>query len=167
MEKKTVFARFYNKQIRTGEFDEHGLPVFATRVYIKIRVVDSFDEVDRMADRQDMQRFAQEYEEFLKRAEKEKKGTPLNMFAFLSPAQIECCNIKDIYTVEELSKLTKEKAADLGLIDEVEAAKKFISFSKDNKAIAAANKRIAELETQLEALKAENAELRNIKDNRE
>lgn len=162
-EKQTVFARFYNKQIRTGEFDEHGLPVFATRVYVKIRVLNSFDEVDRLAERQDMTRFRAEYNKFLTEEERAKQGTPLNMFAFLSPAQIECCHIKDIYTVEELSKLDKERSASYGLTSEVEAAKKFLSFSKNNKAIAEANKKIAELEKQVAALKAENEELKTLK----
>ena len=110
-EKKTVFAKFYNRQIKTGDFDEHGLPIYVTRVYVKIRVVNSFDEVDRLAERQDFERFKAEYEAFLKEADRVKKGIPLNMFAFLDAAQIESCNLKDIFTVEELSKLSKEKAA--------------------------------------------------------
>ena len=71
--------------------------------------------------------------------------------------------MKDIFTVEELSKLSKEKAASFGLTTEVEAAKKFLSFSKDNKAIAEANKKIEELEKQVAALQSENEELKRIK----
>lgn len=162
-EKKTVFAKFYNRQVRTGDFDDHGLPVYVTRVYVKIRVVNSFDEVDRMAERQDFERFKAEYEAFLREADRVKKGIPLNMFAFLDAAQIESCNMKDIFTVEELSKLSKEKAASFGLTTEVEAAKKFLSYSKDNKEIAEANKKIEELEKQVAALQSENEELKRIK----
>lgn len=162
-EKKTVFAKFYNKQVRTGNFDDNGLPIFVNRVYVEIRVTDSFDVVDRLAERADFERFPKEYDIFLKTAERTKKGIALNMFAFLTPAQIECCNMKDIYTVEELSKLSKDKANSIGLEKEVEAAKKFLSMSKDNKAIAEANKKIEELEKQVAALKSENEELKRIK----
>ena len=162
MEKKSVFAKFYNRDVKTGKFTKEGLPEFVKKIYVEIRVVNSFDVVDRPAEREDFARFAQEYKMFLESAKRTAEGTPLNMFAFLTPAQIECCNIKDIYTVEELSGISKEKAKELGLESEVELAKKFLGSSKNNKAIAEANKKIEELEELVAGLKAENEELRKM-----
>lgn len=160
MEKKNVFAKFYNRDVKTGRVTKDGLPEFVKKVYVEIRVVNSFDIVDRPAEREDFVRFADEYKVFLQAAERVKKGTPLSMFAFLTPAQIECCNVKDIYTVEELSGVSKEKAKELGLESEVELAKRFLGASKNNKEIAEANQKIEELEEQIAGLQAENEELR-------
>ena len=162
-ERKSVFAKFFKKNIKTGNYNDKGLPEFVEKVYIEIRVVNSFDVVERLADRNDIMRFPKEYEMFQRADERAKKGTPLTMFAFLTPAQIECCNAKDIYTIEELSKTSKEKAHDIGLAGEVELAKKFLAVSKNNKAIADFENRIKELETEIAGLRAENDELRRIK----
>ena len=162
-DKKSVFAKFYKRLVKTGKINDNGLPEFEERIYVKIRVLNSFDEVDRMAEREDFMRFAQEWDYFQRSQEKSKQGTPLEMFAFLNPAQIECCNIKGVYTIEDLSKLTKENANSLGLATEAELAKKFLSVSKNNKAISEAQKRIEELEKEVAALRAENQELRSIK----
>ena len=131
-----VFAKFYDKYEKTGAILENGLPEFKCRTYIEIRVRDSYDVSDRPAEDNDIRRFPAEYQNYLVRKEKLKEGTPLNQFAFLSPAQIGACDFRGIYTVEALAELDDDKAKSIGLLDESALAKRFLEVSKDNKAIA-------------------------------
>ena len=149
-----VFARFYDKFEKTDEVKENGLPVFVNRTWVEIRIQNSHDVVDTRADKEHIARFPREYNLYLTRKEKLKDGTPLNMFAFLTPAQIECCEIRGIYTVEDLAGLDKEKALSISLTEEVALAKKFIDMSKNNATIKAYEEKIKELENKI--LKLEN-----------
>lgn len=153
---KGVVASFYNKFVRTGRFLENGLPEFETKVFIKIRIVNSVDEVDRPADEADIQRFSREYALFQLKNEKNLKGTPLNLFAFLSPAQIACCEFRNVFTLEDLIELDENKAEALGLMQERETAKKFLDFSKNNKLIFDFENKIHFFENEISRLKEEN-----------
>lgn len=154
---KGVVASFYNKFVRTGRFLENGLPEFSRKVFIKIRVVNSIDEVDRPAEDADIHRFAREYALFkIKNENNMNNGTPLNQFAFLSPAQIECCEFRNVFTIEDLIALEDDKASTLGLFNEKEAAKKFLEASKNNKMISDFENKIHFLESEIVRLKEEN-----------
>jgi hypothetical protein len=86
--------------------------------------------------------------------EKAKEGTPLNQFAFLTVPELDLCETKGIFTVEDLSNITKEQAQDMNLTTAKELAIKFLQMAKDNKAIA-------KFENEIKALKAENEKLRD------
>lgn len=152
-ENNNVFANFYDKYVKTGEILENGLPEYVVKTYVNIRVRDTSDEVNRVADIEDFRRFPREYEFYKLKKEKTKQGTPLQMFAFLNTAQIDCCNLRGVFTVEDLSKLTKEQALSINLVDEVEMAKTFLKASKNNQVIA-------ELRENEKKLKAEIAKLK-------
>lgn len=160
-QERGVFATFYNKAVRTGRFLENGLPEFEHKIFIKIRILNSADEVDRPAEEADMQRFAREYAFFKTKSEKVKTGTPLNQFAFLSPSQIECCEYRNIFTVEELSALDDEKAAALGLKEEKETAEKFLEASQNNKVIYDLRQQVRFLENEIARLNEEKALIKN------
>lgn len=141
-----VFARFYDKCEKTDLINEHGLPVFENRTWVEIRIQNSYDVIDTPATKEHELRFPREYSLYLTRKEKQKDGTPLNMFAFLTTAQIECCELRGIYTVEELANLDKEKALSIGLANEVITAQNFLSLQKNNQDIKKYEDKIKELE---------------------
>lgn len=145
-QEKGVFARFYDKYEKTDELQENGLPKYENRTWVEIRVRDSYDVVDTRATREHIMRFPQQYAFYQTKKEKMKDGTPLNMFAFLNPAQIECCEIRGVYTVEQLAQLSDAQAMSIGLYDEQHLAKKFIEMQGNNKEIKAYEDKIKELE---------------------
>ena len=150
-----VFARFYDKYEKTDEVNENGLPIFEPNTWVEIKMRDCSDVVDTRALREHINRFPQAYNLYLTRKEKLKEGTPLNMFAFLNPAQIECCDIRGIYTVEALAGLDNEKALSIGLTEESELARKFIELQNNNKDIKAYEDKIKELENTILRLENE------------
>lgn len=159
-EERGVFARFYDKYIRTGEIDDNGLPKFAVKTYVEIRIQNSADVADHPAGEQDLMRFPKEYALYQVKKEKVKQGTPLAQFAFLTVPEIATCELRGIFTVEDLAGLTDEKAKEINILTAKEQAVKFLEASKNNKAIAkfeAENKKlkekIAKLEDELKALK--------------
>lgn len=158
-----VFARFYDKCEKTSEILESGLPKFITRTWVKIQIQNSYDEVDTPATDEHISRFPREYQFYLTKKEKIKEGTPLNMFAFLTPEQIESCDLRGIVTVEQLARLDEEKALSLGLTLETELAKKFILMQANNKDISEYEKKIKELEDRIAYLENENKSLRENK----
>lgn len=158
-----VFARFYDKYIKTGKILENGLPEFEEVVYVEIRVKDSHEIADRRATREDFARFPREYSFYTVKKEKAKEGTPLNMFAFLSLPQIEACASRGIFTVEDLAGLDEDKAHSINLEMEVALAKKFLDVSKNNQVIADYEKEVKKLKARISKLEEENKALKEQK----
>ncbi len=152
---KGVFARFYDKLIKTGEINAKGLPVFEKKLYVEIKIRDQYDVFDQPACEDHIKRFEPQYLHYLKEQKQKKQGTPLSMFAFLSPEQIECCYFRDIYNLEDLSKLDSKKARDLNLETEKELAEQFLKVSKNNQALFQMQKKQKEYLQQIEELKTE------------
>lgn len=155
-----VFARFYDKYEKTSGFNENGLPIFKNRTWVRVQIQNSHDEVDTPATDEYISRFPREYQFYLTKKEKVKEGTPLTMFAFLTPEQIDCCDVRGIVTIEQLTSLDEQKALSLGLSDEVAIAKKFIELQANNKSIAEYEKKIKELEERITYLENENKALK-------
>lgn len=149
-----VYARFYNKFVKTGNIQENGMPEYKERLYVEIKVRGDADVTDRPADENDIRRFPQDYNLFLVKKEKMKDGTPLNQFAFLSVPQLEACDKRGILTVEDLAKLTDEQAKELSLVDERNCAVKFLEMAENNAVIA-------KYEEEIKALKQENVALKD------
>lgn len=148
-----VFARFYNKFVKTGNIQENGMPEYKEKLYVEIKVRGDADVQDRPADEMDIRRFPQEYKLYLVKKEKMKNGTPLNQFAFLSVPQLEACDKRGILTVEDLAKLSDEQARELSLIDERNCAVKFLEMAQNNAVIAKYEEEIKVLKRENEALK--------------
>lgn len=155
-----VVAEFYDKAIKTGDFNENGLPKFKNVMYVRIRIRDNPDIFDQPAEEQHQRRFPIEYQRYLLDKKESEKGTPLTQFAFLSSAQLECCRYRGIFTVERLAELSDEQAKDLGLSAEKELAGKFLSVSKNNSAIADFAKKEKAYKAEIKKLKEEIAELK-------
>lgn len=156
-----VFARFYDNYEKTGKILENGLPEFRCVTYIEIRVAGDIDSPVRRATQEDMMRFPNEYNFYKAKQQKLSEGTPLNQFAFMTPAQIENCNLRGVFTVEALAGLDDEKALALSILEEASLAKKFLEFSKNNSAVAESEKKIEKLQGEIEKLKEQIAVLKD------
>lgn len=155
-----VFARFYNRAIKTDNVKENGLPEFVNRVYVEIRIRDNNDVVDRRATKEDFERFPVEYNRFMLEQKQIESGTPLNQFAFLDAAQLENCKYRGVFTVETLAGLDDDKVKLLGLTEERELAKKFVEISKNNQAINDFSKKEKKYKDEIKKLKEEIARLK-------
>lgn len=127
-----VFARFYDRYVKTGQMLKNGLPEYQSKLYVEIKVKDQYDVFDQPAEAQHIERFRESYEKYLREKEELKDGTPLSMFAFLDQSQIESCRFRGIYTVEKLGALNEADAQKLGLLKEKKLALKFLRSSKNN-----------------------------------
>lgn len=149
---KGVFAKFYDKYVKTGKILENGLPEFRVETWVEIRIVNDYDTADRKAEREDFRRFPKEYEFYKIRKEKAQDGTPLKMFAFVTPDQIEGCEMRGIFTVEDLASLNDEQAQSLGLSIERDLAVKFLETAKNNQKLAEYEEEIRRLKARIEQL---------------
>lgn len=128
-----VFARFYDRVVKTEEVNESGFPKFETQCFIEIRLKDNNSEVfDQPASPDKIKRFPAEYARYQLAKKQEEKGTPLEQFAFLTASEVESLKIRGIFTVEALSGLDEEKAGLLKLEKEQDLAKRFVQKAKDN-----------------------------------
>ena len=155
-----VYARFFDKWVKTGNIQENGIPEYVERVYIEIKVKNSTDTPVRPATEEDIRRFPREYAFYMNQKKKKVDGTPLNMFAFLNVPQLEVCQIKGITTIEELAALDDEKATAFSLTGAKSLALKFLDIAKDNQAIAKYEEEIKALKSEIETLKDENKALK-------
>ena len=155
-----VFARFYDKYVKTGEVQSNGLPKFEKKLYVEIKMRDQHDVFDQPATEEHEKRFERAYQLYLQGRQQMKDGTPLEMFSFLSLEQIECCHLRGIFNVEKLSALDAKTAKNLDLQVEKELAVKFLKISKNNQAIFEIQnekneclRKIENLEKEIERLK--------------
>jgi len=159
-ENSGVFARFYDKVVRTGNIKANGLPEFETKLYIEIKIRDERDVFDQPASANHIERFSAEYNRYLREKKEAEKGTPLSQFAFLSPGQIESCKFRGIFSVEALAEMNDNKAAQLDLMEEKKLANAFLEVSKNNQNIATFIKKEKMYLEKIEILKKELEHLR-------
>jgi len=157
-----VFARFYDKTVKTGNIKKNGLPEFENRLYVEIKVRDQRDVFDQPANQEHIRRFAIEYSRYLNEKKQKKEGTPLEMFAFLSPNQIESCALRGIFSVEKLAQMQNEEARSLGLKEEKDLAIQFLKTAKNNKVIFDFFEKEKKYQAEINALKEEIERLKKI-----
>ncbi|MBE6443593.1 MAG: hypothetical protein E7020_02875 [Alphaproteobacteria bacterium] len=156
-----VIARFYDRSVKTNQFDDNGIPVFKTVCYCEIRIKDNTTEVfDQPASKDKKERFPVEYARYELSKKQLDKGTPLEMFAFLSASEIDACRYRGIFSVEALAELSDEHAKNIQLYNECLLARQFISSSQEMKKAISSNtieasykRQIADLKKQIEDLK--------------
>ena len=158
-----VFAKFYDRVVKTGKILDNGLPEFIKKTYVEIRIRDNNDIVDQPAREEDKRRFPLEWQRYLLEQKQTEKGTPLNQFAFLDALQLETCKFRGIFTVEMLASLDDDKAKSIGLEKEKELAQKFLDISKNNKIIDDFSKKEKKYQAEIKKLKEEIARLKEEK----
>lgn len=148
-----VFARFYDKSVKTGQLTKDGLPVFEAQTFVEIRLKDNnCDIYDQPADREKISRFPIEYNRYLLSKKQVDNGSPLEQFAFLDVAQIDSLKSRGVFTVETLAEIPEDKANELGINKERILAIKFLQNNQGNEALLETEKKQTELE---DALKKE------------
>lgn len=156
-----IFARFYDKAVKTGKLNKDGLPVFANRCFVEIRIKDNNCEIfDQPATEEKIKRFPIEYARYQLGKKQIQEGTPLEQFAFLTAAEIESLKVRGIYTVEALAQLDQEKANQLDIEKERQLAQKFITNAKHNKDLVNWQKKEENYQAEIKSLKEELAELK-------
>lgn len=159
-----VFARFYDRAVKSSEVNDNGLPIFNNKTFIEIRTKDNSDVYDQPAREDHQRRFPVEYSRYLLEKKQVTEGTPLNMFAFLTAAQFETCKSRGIFTVEVLAGIEDERAKALNLEQEKALAIKFVEGAKGNKAIADFAKKEKEYKAKIKKLEEEIKALKAAKD---
>jgi len=154
-QEENVFARFYDKVVKTDSFKENNMPIFEEKTYIEIRITDDNDIVDRIAEDSDKERFPAEYQHYVNSKKIKQEGTPLNQYSFLTAIQLENCRYCNIETVEQLASISDDKAKIFDLFDEKMAANQFLENAKSF------SEKELKFKEQIEELKAENEKLRD------
>ncbi len=153
-----TFARFYDRSVKTGEINpKTGLPVFKDMCYVEIRIKNNNTDIyDQPATPEKIARFPEAYNRYQSAKKKCCDGAPLEHFSFLTSAQIDTLKCHGIYTVESLAALPDERAQDLDIVAEKDAAEKFLSSAQRNCTQIEWEKKLAALQRQIETLTQEN-----------
>ncbi len=150
-----LFAKFYDRLIKTNETNPTtGLPIFKEVCFVEVRIKNNMTDIfDQPATEEKIRQFPQEYQLYLASKEKLKEGTDLKMFAHFSPKEVATLNAHGIFSVEEFIALSPQKATDLGLKEEQEQAKTFLSLCQNQVDVK-------KLQAEIDHLKEENAHLK-------
>lgn len=133
---QNVFARFYDRSIKTDKIDENGVPVYDNVLYCEIRIKDNRDIYDQPATEEKIRLYPNEYAFYLKNKENKKEGTPIELFAFLDRSQVDNLKERGVDTLEELAAMEEDKAKLLAVSDEYHIAKRFLEMANNNQAAA-------------------------------
>ncbi len=157
-----TFARFYDRSVKTGEINpKTGLPIFKNVCYVEIRIKNNNTDIyDQPATPEKIARFPEAYRRYETTKKQVRDGSPLEHFSFLTAAQIDTLKCHGICTVERLASLPFEKAQDLDVTSEKEAAEKFLSSARKNCSQIEWQTKFDTLQKQIEALTRENKQLR-------
>lgn len=159
-----VSARFYDRAVKTGEFDSNGIPKFVDVCYCEIRIKDNTTEVfDQPATPDKIERFPVEYARYQLSKKQVKNGTPLENFAFLSLSEIESCKYHGIFTLEALVDLSEDRVRNLNLIKEQKTARCFLENNRQVKKIEDIAQLKNDYEQKIASLNAEIAKLKAVK----
>lgn len=104
---RQTIVSFYDREVQS-EFksNEEGRPIFDMKCYIKkVPPGDKLVEIDRKASKQDFMRYPQQYEMYMKHQTTPVNGTPLEVWAQITRAQVAEYKAMNIFTVEQLAEL--------------------------------------------------------------
>ena len=71
---QNVFARFYDRAVKTDAVDENGLPVYEKVLYCEIRIKDNRDIYDQPATEDKIRLYPNEYDFYLKNKENKRRN---------------------------------------------------------------------------------------------
>ena len=156
-----IAARFYDKAVKTGKLNADGLPIFANRCFVEIRIKDNNCEIfDQPATPEKINRFPIEYARYQMSKKQVENGTPLEQFAFLTAAEIESLKVRGVFTVEALANLPADKAEQLELEHEREQAQKFMAYARNCKTLESFSQKEENYKAEIKALRDELTELK-------
>jgi hypothetical protein len=153
-------AVFFHRVQKKNEFqsEKQGRPVFMEEINIVKIPADQFLRIDRKATKEDLEEFRAEYEHFLKTGESRVLGTPIEMWHAVSEIQKAEFKAVGIQTIEQVANLTDAALQKwMGGAELRQKARVFIESGKDAELVA---KIKAEANAEIEAMKAQMAEMR-------
>lgn len=119
-----------------------------------IRVwMDKNSEVVRKVTEEDKVRFAERYKAFRNNEEMPPDGTPINMCAFATPADVSACKAERIFTLEQLVETSDERLARARLVNFKYQARTWLESQKRSGYTGELLAEIQHLKAQIEMLK--------------
>lgn len=151
-----LFVQFYKRNLRNEAASlEAKRAIFETHTFILIKIPgDKHNDVNRIANEHDQQRFPVQFAKFQKGLE-QIVGTPLDAVPFLTMAQIEEYKYLNVRTVEQLAGLSDGICQKImGAVTHKQKAQEWLDAFKD------ADKMRAEFAAKTEAQQTEIEELK-------
>lgn len=112
-------VRFYAKAIQLGQLSlQVGRPQWKSVIHLEIRHPGERDTVDRMATKEDCQKYYPQYLQFAQAREGDNaryQGTPLDTLFPQHPDAITILNFNRVYTVEQLAGLSDTGLGNIGM----------------------------------------------------
>lgn len=107
-----LHVQFYKKPVLNEALSvQAGRPVYKEEVCIRVFIPgDKLNQIDRVADQIDIERFKQQYEKFIA-GQSQAVGTPLDQVGFVPATLVEELKHFHIHTVEQLAGVSDGAAA--------------------------------------------------------
>lgn len=114
-QESAVFAEFFTEAVLLRhETEKQGRPVYKDMEHVKILVAGSRDEVVRLVEPADKDRFPDAWRRFTNANAEVNDGTPLKMWPPMTPSLIRHFENYNIRTVEQLSAIPDGSASQMG-----------------------------------------------------
>src|SRR5215475_925570 len=146
-------AFFYNKSIHNPvRSQQEGRPVFEDKVFIRVAPPgERLNIVDRPATRGDMQRWPQQYANFLQNKEQTPEGTPIDLLYPEKPAVAATLRANGVHTIEACAELSGNAIDSIGMGSQtwVNAAQKYVAAANRGVAITQFRREMEEKDRQI------------------
>lgn len=158
--KDNVIPNFHLRPVKNNfRSKQEGRPIWENREYVEMLIPGNTTERPCMPVRQEHKdRWPDQYDRFIKKQEQGFDGTPLEQWPIMDPARVSALKDSNIYTVDQLAQLPDGQGKSVGpdFHELKQKAQKFLGAAENS----ANDQKIEDLQARLEALEAENAELR-------
>jgi len=158
-----VFAEFELTAVQNNfKTAQEGRPIFEDKVYIRIRTAgDRLNEVHREAKDQDKRRFPLQWARYVQGQEQATEGTPLEQWPLMTPGSVRSLKALNVNTVEQLAAVTDGNLDHLGMgaRNLREQAQAYLARANEGAALRQATAENQNLRDEIEALKANVANL--------
>lgn len=152
---------FYTKPMKNEPASaECGYPVYVEQERIRIMIAgDKENIIDRKANDEDRNRFADAYARFKRKAERSHDGTPLEEWPQLATTQVAMLKEFNIFTVQMLANVPDTSLGKMGP-GARDLKSKAQNFLNNDAPRAAQSEKIAALQADNDTLRAEVAEMK-------
>lgn len=165
---RNLFVEFYDEMVHQAfKSESAGIPIYEAVPHIHMVYSGGKSDFRRKvkleddnASPSDPHRFPRQWEAFKANQEQSQPGTPLEMMPWLKKEQIFGLKAQHVTTVEQLANLPDSSMAIMGQREMRDRAQKYLAVaSGDHAVVSALEAKNAALQTDIDALKAQFAEL--------
>lgn len=158
-----VFVQFYTDAVELkAESEKQGRPIFKDMPHIRKMIPgDASTIIERVAKEHDMRMHPREWEIFQRQQTTGMIGTPLEQWPQVTRAQVKEAKYFEVHTVEQLSELSDISCQRMGMgfFELRNKAKAYLEAAKGTAAETAQAAENQRLRDEIEALKAQVAEV--------